>query len=38
VENHVCRVCGYLLELFSWNNNTLKEYWWNWIEKEKEDN
>ena len=27
LERQVCRICGNLLELFSWNGNYLKDYW-----------
>jgi len=27
IENQMCRTCSYVLELFSWNSNYLKEYW-----------
>jgi len=27
ISNQVCRLCAYLLEVFSWNLNYLKEYW-----------
>ncbi len=27
IERQVCRLCGNLLEFFSWNSNYLKEYW-----------
>jgi len=26
-ENQVCRICGQLFDLFSWNGNNLGEYW-----------
>ena len=27
LDHQVCRVCGGLFDLFSWNGNTLGEYW-----------
>ena len=27
IENQVCRICGQILDLFSWNGNNLGEYW-----------
>ena len=27
VENQVCRVCGQVLDFFSWNGNNLGDYW-----------
>ena len=27
LEHKVCRVCGSLFDLFSWNGNYLVEYW-----------
>ncbi len=29
IERQMCRLCGNLLELFSWNGNYLQEYWKN---------
>lgn len=26
-EYQVCRTCSYVLDVFSWNSNYLKEYW-----------
>ena len=27
IELQVCRICGNLLDYFSWNGNYMKEYW-----------
>ena len=27
IEFQICRICAYFLEIFSWNNNYLDEYW-----------
>jgi len=27
ISYQVCRTCLFLLEIFSWNNNFLKEHW-----------
>jgi len=27
LEKHVCRICGSMLEFFSWNGNYLDGYW-----------
>ena len=27
LEFQVCRACSYVLDVFSWNANYLKEYW-----------
>jgi len=27
IEFQVCRACSYVLDVFSWNANYLKEYW-----------
>lgn len=27
LENQVCRICGHIMDLFTWNGNNLKEYW-----------
>jgi len=27
IERQVCRICAYLIEIFSWNNNYLQQYW-----------
>jgi len=27
IQNQICRICAYFLDLFSWNGNHLKEYW-----------
>lgn len=29
LENQVCRICGQIMNLFTWNGNNLKEYWRN---------
>jgi len=29
LDRRVCRICGNVLDLFSWNSNYLKEYWKN---------
>jgi hypothetical protein len=27
IEHQICRSCSYVLDVFSWNSNYLKEYW-----------
>lgn len=27
IKHQVCRTCSYVLDVFSWNTNYLKEYW-----------
>lgn len=27
IEHQICRSCSYVLDIFSWNSNYLKEYW-----------
>jgi len=27
IEHQDCRICSYILGIFSWNGNYLKEYW-----------
>jgi len=40
-ESQLCRICGHILDFFSWNGNNLGEYWssfdcsGNWSEKKR---
>jgi len=37
IEEQVCRVCANLLDFFSFNDNRLREYWFDSFERKKGD-
>jgi hypothetical protein len=26
-EDYICKICKYIIDMFSWNGNKLQEYW-----------